>query len=201
MPLQIIYSSNYKKENTKWLVIHHCGGIGFDVLASTKHHTAEMINQAHKARWNFIDPLTGKYGGYNFFITSSGEITQFRALGSETCAQLGFNFNGVAISICLAGNFTKGVDLPTREQENALRELYKQLPQVAPYNIVGHRSLTGFTECPGNALKDDWARNIILDRNTQLSIMLQMLSIMMDILRKMKNPVGKLQGWETTDKG
>jgi len=195
----ITYSPNYKKENIKYFCLHHFGGLASNPLASTQYLTVYDIDIAHKSRWpDFISQM-GFWCGYNFVISKTGLITQTRKIGEETAAAKGFNTN--SIHICLAGNFTKGVDLPTREQENALRELYKQLPQVAPYNIVGHRSLTGFTACPGNALKDDWARNIILDRNTQLSIMLQMLSIMMDILRKMKNPVGKLQGWETTDKG
>src|SRR3990167_5680945 len=100
-------------------------------------------------------------------------------------AQRGYNFSGIVISVCLAGNFTKGVDMPSVAQENALRELCKELPQVAPYNIVPHRSL-GQTDCFGTGLKDDWARNAILDRNTQLSLMAQILSNMMDILRKLQ---------------
>ena len=183
--MSIIYSPNYKKENTKWIVIHHSGGIGNNPLASTKNFTADTINKAHQARWNYKSSL-GYFGGYNFFIDAWGNRTQFRAVGEETMAQRGYNFSGIVISVCLAGNFTKGVDMPSVAQENALRELCKELPQVAPYNIVPHRSL-GQTDCFGTGLKDDWARNAILDRNTQLSLMAQMLSNMMDILRKLQS--------------
>ncbi len=189
----IIYSPNYKKENTTHWAIHHTGGLGQNQYASTRLLTADNIDKAHKARWNYKSSL-GYFSGYNFFIDFQGNITQFRAIGEETMAQKGYNFDGKVISICLAGNFTKGIDMPTKEQEIALRELYKQLPQVAPYNIVPHRKLSS-TDCFGTGLKDDWARNVILDRATQFSIMMQMLSNMMDILRKLQNKsLGKLLG-------
>ena len=194
--MNIIYSSNYKKENTKWFCLHHAGGLGLDNFVSTKHLTAENINQAHQARWNYPDPMTGKFGGYNFFIGSLGEITQFRAIGSETMAQKGYNFNGQVISVCLAGNFNKHsitgkmVDEPTSEQVNALRGLYKAITEqkgisIAPYNIVPHRFFSQ-TDCFGSGLSDNWARNTILDRNTQLTIIQQMIAELFDLIRKLK---------------
>src|SRR3990167_10283406 len=127
--MNIIYAPNYKKENTTYVCVHHTGGLANNPLASTKLFTADTIDKAHQARWNYKSSL-GYFGGYNFFIDAWGNITQFRAIGEETMAQKGFNFSGEAISICLAGNFTKGVDTPSELQIKAFQELAKQLPKV-----------------------------------------------------------------------
>src|SRR3990167_1009718 len=193
--MNIIYHPTYKSGSTnKWLCIHHSGGLGLNNFASTQYLTAENVNQNHKERWNFKSEL-GWYGGYNFFINSKGEITQFRKIGEETAAQKGYNQNGEVISVCLAGNFNRLpqtgllVDKPTQEQENALRGLYgaitRQIGAIKPWNIVGHRYFSQ-TDCPGTGLSDNWARNILLDRNTQLTLIQQMLSELMDILRRLK---------------
>ena len=204
--MNIIYHPTYKSGSTnKWLCIHHSGGLGVDNFASTQYLTAENVNQAHKKRWNFKSEI-GWYGGYNFFINSNGKITQFRAIGEETMAQKGFNQNGEVISICLVGNFQKHpltgemVDKPTQEQENALRGLYgaitRQIGAVKPYNIVPHRFFSNSsTDCFGTGLPDNWARNTILDRNTQLNFIQQMLVELMDILRTLK--LKKLGGSST----
>src|SRR3990167_9285095 len=98
--MTIIYHPTYKIGSTKYFCIHHVGGLDADIYASTQRFIAENVNQAHKARWNFKSEI-GWYGGYNFFINSKGEITQFRKIGEETAAQKGYNQNGEVISVCL----------------------------------------------------------------------------------------------------
>ena len=112
----------------------------------------------------------GYFGGYNFFCDYWGNVTQFRAVGEETMAQKKYNFDGLAISICLAGNFTKGIDMPSEAQQVALKELINQLPQVPTSNIVPHRYF-GDTECYGNGLSDDWAKNLVKVPDTANSIL------------------------------
>lgn len=94
------------------IAVHHAGGLGNDALASTKHLTVTHINNAHKARWDFPseqmkDP-NGKpwYFGYNvIYDPKDRSFTQGRALGEETAAQYGFNFD--TFSICIIGNYMR----------------------------------------------------------------------------------------------
>src|SRR3990167_671715 len=162
--MKIIFGENYKPGNTRYLCVHHSGGMGNDDTASSQHLTVEDVNQAHKARWDFKSSL-GWYVGYHFFVEASGRVTQCRSISEETAAQKGYNQNGIAISVCLAGNFTKRpdgiwVDTPTPKQKNALQEIGMKFPQVKDWNIVPHRALQS-TQCYGTALNDAWARETI----------------------------------------
>jgi hypothetical protein len=168
----------------KYISVHHTGGLGVDNFASTDFLTASDIDKAHAQRWSCFTSSLGHDGGYNFFIEKGGTWTQFRAIGEETAAQRGFNFN--TISICLAGNFTrKGndfVNVPSLEQKQILRflistilanneEIYNRVGikiargteiNVSPYAVHPHRWF-GNTSCYGNALSDSWARDFALD--------------------------------------
>lgn len=85
------------------ICIHHSGGLGFDNYASTAILTFNDINQAHKERWNFKSSL-GYYAGYNVvYDPKDRSFTQARALGEETCAQKGHNFD--TFSLCIIGNY------------------------------------------------------------------------------------------------
>jgi len=180
--MDIKYAQGYNRQNTRYYAIHHGGGI--DNNARTQHLTAEDINAYHKGKWNAKSSL-GWYGGYNFYIEKNGKITQFRAVGEETLAQRGTNFNGVAISICLSGNFASD-ERPTTEQVVALKELLGILPPVQVYNVVPHRILQPDTACYGN-LPDDWGRNVyrevIVSKLNSIMLILQKI---LDILRKRK---------------
>lgn len=172
----------------KYFVVHHSGGLGHDHYASTQYLTAKHVNNAHKERWAFISSL-GYYGGYNFFINQFGELTQFRAIGEETAAQRGFNFNGLAISVCLAGNFNKGVDTPTPAQIKTLTELYKQFSYIPLSGVVPHRHLQA-TMCYGNSLANNWARNIVMqgveDERDRIQRMINRIQLMiLDIIRQL----------------
>lgn len=155
------------------IVVHNSGGLLNQPYASTQNLTAEDVDAAHRLKWGLQSTL-GRWGGYTFFINKLGVLTQFRAIGEEQAAQKGHNLN--TISICLAGNFSSGVDRPTFEQEIRLKNLIYQLLQknfeglvVLPgvelnlelYRIIPHRVLNS-TNCYGNSLKDDWARNLIV---------------------------------------
>ena len=160
----IQYSKDYKKEDTIYWAIHHTGGLGNNNYASTRMLNANTINTAHKARWNFQDLLTGYFGGYNFYIDYWGNLTQFRAIGSETAAQRGYNRNGQVISICFAGNFNKlngiMIDTPSAEQIAAFRKLTSELPKVKFQNIKPHWFF-GQTECYGLGLSENWGRSLV----------------------------------------
>ncbi len=107
---------------------HHSGSIGNDTYAKSQHLTWIEINEAHRQRWDFISSLNF-YGGYNFYIQSDGSYKQFRAIGEETAAQIGFNFN--CVSICLAGNFTMKngvrIEQPTTMQLETRKKIINQL--------------------------------------------------------------------------
>jgi len=181
-----IASSSYKESNTHFLAIHHTGGIENNPLASTKLFTADTINKAHQARWNYKSSL-GYFGGYNFFCDYWGNVIQFRAVGEETMAQKGYNFNGEVVSICLAGNFTKGIDVPSEAQKTTLKELISQFPQVPNSNIVPHRYF-GQTDCYGTGLADDWARNLVSENppeNPRENLIKEILLKLIDLYKQL----------------
>jgi len=163
--------------NIKYLTVHHTGGVEDNKYASTQHHTAEDINTWHKLRWPDFKSELGWYGGYNFFIDKNGLVTQFRRVGEETAANKGHNLD--AVSICLAGNFTKMVDEPTEQQTVKLKELLTYFYKsgiIKWENIIPHRALQ-YTECYGNGLSDTWARDLIIEeRKKDVSRIIQELS-------------------------
>ena len=156
----------------QYICVHHTGGLVEDEFASTANLTAYHINKAHQKKWNFKSSLN-YYGGYNFFIDKEGVITQFRSIGEETAAQKGHNWD--VISICLAGNFTAGIDTPTDKQKETLKQLTISLLNknishlsITPdakldikyQNIVPHRYFNP-TSCYGAGLNDNWARTLL----------------------------------------
>lgn len=155
------------------IAVHDTGGLLNDSYFSSQHFTAWDVNERHRQRWNFISTL-GFYGGYNFFISADGKTTQFRAIGEETAAQKGRNWD--VISICLAGNFSLGVDKPTLLQQSSLKNLitmliWKNLQSykitdaeldLSPERVFPHRHFNS-TECYGSDLKDSWAKDLLRD--------------------------------------
>jgi len=203
----------------KFLSIHHTGGYKGNSYASTKHLTVEDINTAHAARWwdfpSQIKFSNGRniYIGYNFVILPNGHHFQARPCGAETAAQRGFNFN--TISICLIGNFTRGVDTPTLEQIKKLQflmELFVMnnyasyitnglsiLPNtkidITPARIHPHRFFSP-TSCYGN-LPNNWARKLISEHLYKYDPMKRMLidiqARILEIRAQLRN-MGKLKG-------
>ena len=171
--MNLKFIPGYRPENTKYFGVHHFGGVAADKLASTQHHTAAMIENAHGSRWpgfrseHIKNPKTGKgwHIGYNGIIFP-GYFLQTRAIGEETAAIKGYNQNGEVVHFALAGNFTKKmpggflVDNPTQFQLDCMRELKKLFPQVMIWNVIAHRVLQP-SECYGSGLADDWARKVV----------------------------------------
>jgi len=162
------------------LCVHHFGGIGNDYNAKSSTLTEAHINNAHRDRWpNFPSKLNGSFIGYNVIIWPDGTMKQYRYLGEDTAAAVGSNSD--TFHICLAGNFTKGVENPTPKQIDSLRQLGKAALRgsLDAYNIkvlagtkldfsllriYPHRILQpNHTECYGNSLSDDWARLLIMN--------------------------------------
>ncbi len=143
-----------KDNNPVWLVIHHGGGSDADPLADTSHHTAEMMEAWHLAKgWDGL--------GYQYAIHKNGDVWAGRPEhyhGAHTEGK-----NSSSIGICLSGNFD--VTLPTKEQENSLRELLKMLMvkySIPKEKIVPHRTFASKT-CFGNKLSDSWAQDLLTE--------------------------------------
>jgi N-acetylmuramoyl-L-alanine amidase len=141
-------------------IIHHTGSVQGNPYASTRHHTAEIINAHHKTLWpDFISSL-GWYVGYTYVIEASGKTVQTRATNETGAHTIGMNNS--SIGICLTGNFD--VELPTKEQEDALVKLFYKLKEefshLTPYDVVPHRHYST-KSCFGNKLPDDYFQKII----------------------------------------
>lgn len=161
------------------IAIHHFGAPASTPLAKVAHLTEQQINDLHRSRWpDFPSELNKSYIGYNFVIYPSGEMRQYRLIGEETAAQKGFNLN--TISICLAGNFTKGAEQPTFFQKVVLKNMLQLLLSGRAENaakikggtildlsldrIFPHRKFAGSsTQCCGTGLSDTWARDLLLE--------------------------------------
>lgn len=187
-------------ETIKNICIHHYGASADTPLAKTSYLTLEDINQLHKARWpDFPSELNPYlYVGYNMIIFPDGSVSQTRYIGEETAAQKGHNLD--TVSICLAGNFTKGAELPTWEQKGKLKSIIFALIQnqpdrvglkvksgtvigCNPVDIYPHRILQpNHTECYGNALEDGWGRSLVDDSTSNLE---RVKSIIMQLLQSM----------------
>src|SRR3990167_5683203 len=137
--------------NPKYILVHHTGGSDSAPLADTSHHTLEMVNEAHRVRFNYR-ASNGTYCGYHYFLTKKGKIFPATPENEEGVHTIGHNLD--SIGICLAGNFD--ATLPTPEQINALRGLLVRLgaKYKIPYeNIVPHRAFATKT-CYGKKLAD-----------------------------------------------
>lgn len=155
-------------ETIKNIGVHHFAG----------NLTLPQLNASHKARWPDLpsELRPDLWVGYNFVIWKDGTWTQTRYIGEETAAQVGHNFD--TVSMCMAGNFTAGIELPTEAQKKTLKWLILSVQQgnpvsvglavkqgtvlqIDPKNVFPHRVLQpNHTECYGSALSDDWAEKL-----------------------------------------
>lgn len=173
----------------EFIALHHTGSTQSNPNASTQDMTWEQVDAVHRDKykayantWSAYKSILGHWGGYNFFIDKTGAIKQLRAIGEETAAQTGSNFN--TVSICLAGNFSTTVEHPTPFQITAMTVLIrnilnKNLSEYAvmvgteisiPFsNIKPHRLFSGAnTQCYGNYLDDSWARDRLIGHYVSL---------------------------------
>lgn len=166
--------------NINYIALHHSGGLGNNNYASTAHLTVEDVERGHKNRWFFKSSL-GRYGGYNcIYDPKTRQFTQYRAIGEETAAQKGFNFN--TFSLCVIGNYIKHpvtgktVDTMTKQIESDVAAFLSDLIggnkrglKLAPNTTLDlsvarinpHRFYQPDTQCNGS-LPDNWGRTIVL---------------------------------------
>lgn len=171
--------------NIKNIAVHHSGTIGSDPYVSSAHLTPAKVSDAHKARWNFPSQFmkrndgTPWYGGYNvIYDPKDRKFTQFRAIGEETAAQYGYNFN--TFSLCIIGNFMKKngqpVDVLTTTIETDVVKFLHDLINgnrrnlyVVPGTVVDlaisrvnpHRFYQK-TDCYGSAIGDTHFRDLLV---------------------------------------
>lgn len=187
------------------IAIHHTGGRLGEFFWPSSHLTAEDINKAHKERWGFQDPITKLYGGYNFFYEKDGKRTQFRAIGNETAAQKGHNFD--AISLCFAGNLIRKqngefVDKPSAEilvratndivaiiegrAEQAGMVLAPDTKIAIDYKLIQPHYYFQPTECYGQFLPPNWGKDIAIQNlNLKISLFKQILELIQQKIRIM----------------
>lgn len=160
------------------------------------HHTAVKdtgadqtwaVNQYHKDKWNFKSTL-GYYGGYNYFMNSKGKITQFRADGEETAAQVGHNHD--TISICLQGDFN--VHMPSEAQNASLRGFLAQMREKYPNaEIKLHRELQTNRTCPGALFTREYL-NSLLEGETEDERKAKEIKRLMGIVARLRATIERL---------
>lgn len=176
------------------IALHHAGGFQGRPHASSLFLTATEINEAHRLRWNFESRyFRGSYVGYNFiYDPKSREFTQHRAIGEETAAQRGHNWD--TISICILGNYSivpgteLSADRMTAQIERDVARFALDLIDgtsthtltpdatldLSIYRVHPHRHFQAGTECYGTALSDRWIASLLArytkDPDTQILI-------------------------------
>ena len=131
------------------------------------HHTANQF-------WNYKDTRDFHIGkgwgdiGYHYFFEKDGTLKVGRwSLKEGTHCyneKTRESQNQSSIAICLAGDFS--IEKPTRHKEVRLKELLEELKfkEIAP-----HRKYDD-TECYGKLLADDWASNLIKNKEMKKTI-------------------------------
>ncbi len=129
------------------------------------HHSAGPANQTPNdiARYH-VKSLGWGGVGYHFIITPNGTCYY---VGDLTTARAHvYNYNHLALGICLIGTFMNG-QLPSKAQINSAHLLCSQLLFRTPElpgtdgweDLVGHKQL-GATACPGDSW-DQYRQKII----------------------------------------
>jgi len=181
------------------IAIHHSGGTAGDPYWSSQKMTLDQLNKAHEQRWPDFKSQLGSFVGYNSVGLPDGSYQQFRKIGEETAAQVGFDpiaksrYNLTTYSHMLMGNFTRKldgslVDNPTHAQISTMVKIIVALLENDPYRmkltvvpstkieiilprIQPHRYYQP-TQCFGTGLHDGWAQmhTRILLLNRQLTL-------------------------------
>ncbi len=145
------------------IVVHHS--------ASPLSTTVKSVDNFHKTKnWGTsTNPSfakkskTGWYVTYHKFIEADGTITT-----THEDDEIGWHaseYNPFSLGVCLAGFFDKGKDTPTKAQIDSLTKVLKEwanLYGILPENIIPHRKVPRTHKtCFGDALHDDFARNLV----------------------------------------
>lgn len=135
------------------------------------HHTADpsaapqfdKVNAYHQER-GFPRSSLGYFVGYHYLIEPSGTVRQARLDTEIGAHDTGENIN--SIGICLAGDFT--TILPNEQQAAAAAQLAADLHsrwKIPVTRFEPHR-WDDKTECPGQALPDNWLIEQYLKRES-----------------------------------
>lgn len=178
----------------KHIAVHHAGGTQADPYASARNLTPQMISDYHKQRWNFPSRYIAtdtRYAGYNvIYWPKTRTFYQCRALGEETAAQIGHNFD--TFSLCVIGNFTKTpigspagtVDQMTDGVKHDVRDFLLDLIRgnkrglsvvtgtklsFSLMRVGPHRAYQSGTDCYGTGLGDNWIRDLLIDQNVEVT--------------------------------
>lgn len=186
------------------IALHNFGGLANNPKASTQSLTKSQIEKAHFERFKMPSELNNSAIGYNIIVWPDGMWTQHRYVGEETMAQKYHNFD--TLSICMAGNFTKGVDAPSLNQIKTVQQIIDAAfdgtlgemglfvkpgteLKFSPHRVFPHRVLQpNHTECYGNALSDDWCKRFAIN------YLQTKLNIIQRIVLELRNRLEKLQG-------
>lgn len=184
------------KNKPEYLIIHHSGGTDFDPRADTSHHTFQIVDSWHKAKWGEKSSL-GHYIGYHWFIEKDGTIKQGRA--DEDIGLHTIGMNSRSIGICLAGNFD--FYEPTFAQMRMLGRviaMYAGKYRIPASKIVPHR-IFSTKSCYGNTLSNNWGREMLFAHwREQISYIQSVILKLQDFLKKknMENLGGVDRGCE-----
>jgi len=191
------------------IAIHHSGGTQSNRFASSRNITWQQINAYHRDKWYFkSEIIPNSFGGYNLFYSPvTRKVHQFRAIGEETAAQWGHNFD--TISLCIGGNYTKGS--PDHLTEQNIEDIGAILGalltgthhwhikrgteiDLSPQRIRPHRHFQSSTECYGNGLSDGFFLSSLIRRYYKWTgwhpILLAMLRFRMYLDKPGKEPLG-----------
>lgn len=187
----------------KYIALHHSGGLKNNAYASTQHLTFENINAAHKARWPHFKSSLGFNGGYNcIYDPKTRKFHQYRALGEETAAQIGYNKN--TLSLCIIGNYMlhNGSSVDKLSVENVedikefligvlkgthqLKTISGTVLEFSVSRIHPHRFYQK-TECYGTSLSDDWIQSLVRDEvQEQIKIFQNIVDYLFEQIQTLK---------------
>ena len=159
----------FKNPPITYIVLHHSavsrmsGKKQFDAVNT--YHKNKNWGTTAKPWYQSATSELGYYVTYNYFIDVDGSVTQTRAIGEETIAQVGHNCDVLqrcdAVSICVAGDFSK--ELLSDEEINSVRKLLLSLKEKYPEaSIVFHRDLQKGRTCAGSLFTQDYLNTRIL---------------------------------------
>lgn len=164
----------------KNIALHHSGGSVSDKYFSTAYMSVTDIDTYHHLKWNFKSSLNF-YAGYNVIYDPKSRLFfQMRAIGEETAAQYGHNFD--TFSLCIIGNFNlrpfgsprMPVDQMTFDIENDIAAYLQDLIDgnkrqlivssgtkldFSYQRVYAHRFFK-YTDCYGTFLTNTWAREL-----------------------------------------
>lgn len=173
------------------VIWHHSNGMNLFPCAGTKHHTVDIIDEAHKVRWpGFTSRVCvnskGQYYhvGYHLVIDfNNKKVTQTRGFNEEGAHTIGMNLS--SIGVLMIGNYdTCSGEEITFEDEKLIREAYTMIKMRFPHMKLSdnepHRRYAS-KSCYGNGLRDSYIQYVLgmgveaIEQQKALIVLLQQL--------------------------